>query len=526
MASSPTSAPLTGGGSDPALPADCSAWIVFLGQEFYFPGVQKVVRVIPGAPYQIPPLYLHAQGASVDLRIVIRDMNENLIGYEEITVPADTTVQSVGFSVLIPEGVTQVVFRIGHIGSGTPPRVFIGCPRMLEGLPATTAGDIFLQLFDDATINHVADGRLVWEDTAVPGTTYVEPSFTTVTDSAGVVWDNDEMSFTAKRGQNYQQVAANLAARGYRCSITPSNTAGQWLLNLYNPGWVKVDATALATPAINVGSGVTSGPIFRTHLSGNAVTVEGYQGFFGRSASALSIAAIGRREVYQTDRAITTTPDAAIRAAEEVSVRIKSGLSVAVNIEPAAPPVPLTDWDVDWLVNVQVPPAVTKSAHQVAAITVSVGADKTAYKASFSSESFTGGEGVARGVERLLEKYDGFEREPSSATDIPFISAPLITNVFSLPGQAFVEVGRLRMHHMTACMILSGWAAVNVAPTGASLIVDVNVNGVSIFPDASLRLTIPAGSKVSQHALVNFQVPANSYITIDTDQVGSTLPGT
>ena len=71
---------------------------------------------------------------------------------------------------------------------------------------------------------------------------------------------------------------------------------------------------------------------------------------------------------------------------------------------------------------------------------------------------------------------------------------------------------------------------VGVAPTGASLLVDINKNGdtgLSIFSGAT-RLTIAAAgfadNKTTFHA-ANSILAADDYLTIDIDQVGSTVPG-
>lgn len=120
-----------GGGSDPVLPAGCDAWVVFLGQEFYFPGIQTRRKVVPGGIYQVEPLQIYAQGASALVRIVIRDINENLIAFEEVNIPSNTLTASAGIAnVMIPDGVTEIIYRIGHIGPGTPPRIFVACPNM------------------------------------------------------------------------------------------------------------------------------------------------------------------------------------------------------------------------------------------------------------------------------------------------------------------------------------------------------------------------------------------------------------
>jgi len=63
-------------------------------------------------------------------------------------------------------------------------------------------------------------------------------------------------------------------------------------------------------------------------------------------------------------------------------------------------------------------------------------------------------------------------------------------------------------------------------PVGADVIVDVNVNGMSVFADQSQRPRILAGSNTD---LVDFPantaVGLNDIITVDIDQVGSVSPG-
>jgi len=64
------------------------------------------------------------------------------------------------------------------------------------------------------------------------------------------------------------------------------------------------------------------------------------------------------------------------------------------------------------------------------------------------------------------------------------------------------------------------------SPVGADVVVDVNVNGTSVFADQSQRPRIPDGGKTD---LVDFPpntvVGLNDIITVDIDAVGSVSPG-
>ena len=74
--------------------------------------------------------------------------------------------------------------------------------------------------------------------------------------------------------------------------------------------------------------------------------------------------------------------------------------------------------------------------------------------------------------------------------------------------------------------IVSVIARVKTAPTGASLIVDINKNGTTIFTSQSLRPTIAIAGVVSAQTTPNLVTIADGdNFTLDVDQVGSTIAG-
>jgi hypothetical protein len=74
--------------------------------------------------------------------------------------------------------------------------------------------------------------------------------------------------------------------------------------------------------------------------------------------------------------------------------------------------------------------------------------------------------------------------------------------------------------------ITSVRASVGTAPTGASVIVDVHLNGTTIFTTQGNRPTISPGAFTSGSATPDVtSVAAGDYLTIDIDQVGSTVAG-
>jgi hypothetical protein len=74
--------------------------------------------------------------------------------------------------------------------------------------------------------------------------------------------------------------------------------------------------------------------------------------------------------------------------------------------------------------------------------------------------------------------------------------------------------------------IASVRASVGTAPTGASIIVDVNKNGTTIFGTQSARPTIAASgftNKTTGHTVTT--IADGDYFTVDVDQVGSSVAG-
>ena len=103
------------------------------------------------------------------------------------------------------------------------------------------------------------------------------------------------------------------------------------------------------------------------------------------------------------------------------------------------------------------------------------------------------------------------------------------TYAFSNTGNLVAETGTHRLYNDSA----SSWtiagvrASAGVAPTGASVIVDININGTTIFTTQANRPTI-AASGFTSGKVTNMDVtsvPVGSYVTVDVDQVGSTIAG-
>jgi hypothetical protein len=100
------------------------------------------------------------------------------------------------------------------------------------------------------------------------------------------------------------------------------------------------------------------------------------------------------------------------------------------------------------------------------------------------------------------------------------------TFAFSKAGTLAVGAGTHRIYMEYAGTVTSVRASVGTAPTGASVIVDVNKNGSTIYGTQANRPTIAAsGNTAVGGAASGAAFAANDYLTVDIDQIGSTVAG-
>lgn len=133
--------------------------------------------------------------------------------------------------------------------------------------------------------------------------------------------------------------------------------------------------------------------------------------------------------------------------------------------------------------------------------------------------------GANEQVQLTAHLEDHKARHASGGADIVQEEGSL---VFVIPGTQVVmaKLGPINLYAPFALTITEVHIAVNTAPTGASLIVDVNKNGTTIFTTQSNRPTIAAsGTSATSGTPDVTSVAKNDLVTVDADQVGSTEPG-
>jgi hypothetical protein len=98
--------------------------------------------------------------------------------------------------------------------------------------------------------------------------------------------------------------------------------------------------------------------------------------------------------------------------------------------------------------------------------------------------------------------------------------------VFGVEGSLVAAAGAARLPFPVDATILGVSAAVNTAPAGADLIVDVNLNGTTIYSTQANRPTIEdAGNAADETTPDTTTIAAGDYLTVDVDQVGSSVAG-
>ncbi len=101
---------------------------------------------------------------------------------------------------------------------------------------------------------------------------------------------------------------------------------------------------------------------------------------------------------------------------------------------------------------------------------------------------------------------------------------PVLFSSGDFPLSTATGTGRLKLPF--AATLDSVTATVGVAATGADVIVDVNLNAVTMFTTQANRPTITAASQDGVKATPDVTaIASGDVITVDIDQIGSTLPG-
>jgi hypothetical protein len=98
--------------------------------------------------------------------------------------------------------------------------------------------------------------------------------------------------------------------------------------------------------------------------------------------------------------------------------------------------------------------------------------------------------------------------------------------VFTVPGVLSTGTGKARFYIPGPITLSNVRASVSTASNGGDIIVDVNVNGSTVFTNQAMRPKIFAGSVTCPTATPNIQeLTTGDYLSVDIDQVGTGFAG-
>lgn len=119
----------------------------------------------------------------------------------------------------------------------------------------------------------------------------------------------------------------------------------------------------------------------------------------------------------------------------------------------------------------------------------------------------------------LLATRIGQEIKALRAATVPFVT-------LTIPGTLVAGTGVVRQYFNSTRTISSVTVSVGTAPTGSTIIVDVNKNGTTIFTTQGNRPTIAISGFVDLSSIPDVtSIVSGDYMTVDVDQKGSTIAG-
>lgn len=488
---------------DPAAPAcdTTGVGIMFDGDAGDYPGIQKIIPVKPGGRYYAYA-QAYAQGASGTYRFVIRDLFENGIAAEPdfdtgTTITANTWTEFNNMvAVVIPDDVDRVIVRFAAVGGTNPPPTFLACLELREGMPPTTWGDIWHQIFDDATVDHA--GRVVWE-IGTTGVPYITLDFTPLVDSNGVPWTHSEVNITLKREQSYLRIAQECFKQGYEGRLVVDNwQTGTWKFQLYNEGTAGTVLNLATSPVIMGGDDVTKRDIRRFLPTYTDWAVEAAGQAIARRRNANAITALGRIEGYTPNQDLGTIAEAAQAAETSLLTGLATSQSLTYTVLGRPGAEPLINYKVFDTINVDDSPEVPKTPRRIRQVAISWDANSIEQTIQLGSESYVGVGAIYEGVKVLLAEYKAIRDRPGETTDpLNYMqgsgSAPTVvvaasnSTQFSKDRADFVctganDEGVIQMA-MDYCVPLGGivWLceggySVEIPPGDAALVVPVGVS--------------------------------------------------
>lgn len=313
-------------------------------------GMQQVVEGLkPGGVYFMS-IAKNVSSATNRHRLTILDIFANV--FAATPFPAQVTTNNGGwaltdhdqqFTLPISSDGT-IIYRHSYLGEAggadaNPAPVYLDRAVLSEGLAPTTAGQMLLDLYDDAQTDHAPVRAALL---------FVIPDFDAVNDTNGVPWIRSDLKMNFRAGTSYLGVMRQFEKLGYQWRLRPNpGTQGEWLLQVYNPGTVMgTNHSGLQSPSILVGGGTVAGNVNLHPPAGNVVLARGIDPFWSLREDAASLASdVGRIVQHVDDKRIEDAAGVGEFADASLAKFIEETLTAApVILEPNVDTAGVPDW--------------------------------------------------------------------------------------------------------------------------------------------------------------------------------------
>jgi hypothetical protein len=322
-------------------------------------GAQQMLSVTPGQTYQAA-VWVYPTSGTDRFRLRISTLGEEIVAENNpngVTLTINTWNQIVVPDVVVPAGVTQVIFRVQNTTPfpANPATFYVDDAEFNEGLNAASPGEV-IRLLYESYVDPALQGTIYWDDGSATNTPYLTLDFSDTLDSAGDAWDETDVEIRVYQRMNLFQVLTQLAdSYGVEFRVVPDDVEnGTWLLQMYNDGGMGTDYTTAASPAI-LGASEDTRRQLRRFLPVSDHVVEAGDRSTGRANNAGFVTALGKIGGERYDRTVPGVDAAVTAATEDRDDALLTGESWDYEFsDPRI--VPLTDYTLGDLLTVHDPP--------------------------------------------------------------------------------------------------------------------------------------------------------------------------
>lgn len=391
---------------------------------------QPVEGLTVGRTYTFPINIHHDTGSAQDFIVrIVRTAGGTVLDSQTVSVPTGGTWTELASTALVD--VEDVFLQVLKVTAGT---WWIDDTGFIDGQASASWGDIFLQLLNDAAVDHTGEAGDFARET-LPFLDFT--SFTALLDSAGNAWAPATVDYRAKRGPRYTRIAADGRRMGFEWQVLDDVAAGPGL-NIFNPydwatriGGIGTNRIGTGVPEIRYGAGVTGGPLVQQPSTGNRVHIEGEAGLFAIARDAASIGNYDTREVYEgsTDFLDAATLD--LVADQILADRVQPSTALKINLAPHENPdvpTPFQDFTVGDTYPIQLI-GTFEGAKRCVKVTADFTPGYGSYVTEWDAVTYTTDplKAIAEAVRRLMAQIDTLDKPAD-------LSGPAVASVAEEPG--------------------------------------------------------------------------------------------